>query len=82
MEELADRFAGAQPFEAKLRDFINLCLKMNLMTRQSLEELEEAVEEGIQSGTLDYQEKGSPATFNGSTIALERWVKGIDWKAP
>ncbi|RYP40180.1 hypothetical protein DL767_001895 [Monosporascus sp. MG133] len=69
------RLVSAPPLEAELRDLIDRCVEMNLMTRPSLEELEEALEEGIQSGALDYKEKGSPAAFNESTIALERRVK-------
>ncbi|RYP72277.1 hypothetical protein DL769_004499 [Monosporascus sp. CRB-8-3] len=75
MQELADRLASAPPLEAELRDLINRCLKMNLMTRPSLEELEKVLEEGIRSGSLDYQEKRTPVAFNESTIALERWVR-------
>ncbi|RYP50099.1 hypothetical protein DL768_004303 [Monosporascus sp. mg162] len=75
MQELADRLASAPPLEAELRDLINRCVKMNLMTRPPLEGLEEALEEGVESSALDYQQKRSPAAFNESTIALERWVK-------
>ncbi|RYP90730.1 hypothetical protein DL770_003125 [Monosporascus sp. CRB-9-2] len=75
MRELGDRLASAPPLERKLRDLIDRRLRMDLMTRPSLEELERALEECIQSGALGYQEKGSPAAFNESTTALERWVK-------